>query len=216
MRSIKGLLFDLDGTLAYTIGDLLTSMNDMLAQNGLPLLDEAGILRNINCGALAFVRQSLPAAYRGDETFVAARYAEYDAAYSRHFEETTHLYPGIASAVSELRQQGMHLGVLSNKQHTHTVRLCEKLFPPHTFDIVMGHLDLPHKPDPTAALAMASRFGLCADEIAFVGDSDVDMKTARNAGMYAVGVSWGYRDRTCLRDAGADCIIDSPTQLLSL
>lgn len=216
MQQIKGFIFDLDGTLAYTIGDLRTAMNDMLAQNGLPQLDEAGILRNINRGALEFVRQSLPAQYRGDEAFVLSRYAEYDAAYSRHFEETTCLYDGIAEALSKLRRAGKRLGVLSNKQHSHTAILCEKLLPAGTFDVVMGHLDLPHKPDPTAALAIAERFGLPAEEIAFVGDSDVDMKTAHNAGMYPVGVSWGYRDRACLADAGAALIVDDPAQIVTL
>ncbi len=204
---MKGIIFDLDGTLAYTMDDLAAGMNAMLRQNGLPECSVAQLLANINHGAREFVRLSLPEAYRTDEDFVSARLKEYDRYYGAHFLDTTYAYPGVTEALAELRRMGVKLAVLSNKQHPRTAALCAHLFPAGTFEVVMGHAEYPTKPDPAAALAIAGQFGLEVSEIAFVGDSDVDMDTAHNAGMTAVGVSWGFRSADFLREHGAQYLI---------
>lgn len=213
---MKGFIFDLDGTLAYTMGDLATGMNAMLRLNSLPECSMERLLSNINHGAREFVRLSLPEEYRADEDFVSARLKEYDTLYGSHFLDTTYAYEGVAETLAQLKNAGVPLAVLSNKQHPRTSALCEHLFGNDTFVAVMGHADFPTKPDPTAALYLAEQMGLTPDQIGFVGDSDVDMDTARNAGMTSIGVSWGYRSADFLREHGACRIMERPQGLLEL
>lgn len=216
MHNFKAVIFDLDGTLANTMPDLKTSMNEMLAANGFPLRSETDLLGAINFGAKQFVRLSLPEEYRGDEAFVTARHAEYTLCYDKHYAESTALYPGMAEAVAALKAAGMRMAVLSNKQDGHTKALIAKLFPRGEFDVVLGQTALPTKPDPTSAFYIAGSFDLRPSEIAFVGDSHIDMKTALNAGMYPIGVSWGYRPPDFLVENGAGAIIKTASELIGL
>jgi len=203
-------IFDLDGTLAYTIGDLCAAMNGMLSSFGLRTITEEEALRNINFGARQFVRGCLPEEFRENETMVDLAFAKYAECYSRGYLNTTHLYPGVAEGAAFLKARGARLAVFSNKQDAQTKAICAKLFPGDTFDVVMGHNGaFPHKPSPDGALAIAIAFGCRPEEVAFVGDSDVDMKTALNAGMHPIGVSWGYRPTELLLSCGAERILTS-------
>jgi phosphoglycolate phosphatase len=201
-------IFDLDGTLAYTIGDLCAAMNGMLSYFGWRTITEEEALQNINFGARQFVRGCLPEEYRENETMVDLAFAKYAECYGKGYLNTTHLYPDIAEGVAYLKEKGARLAVFSNKQDAQTKALCQKLFPPATFDVVMGFNGaFPHKPAPDGALAIAIAFGCRPEEVAFVGDSDVDMKTAQNAGMHPIGVSWGYRSKELLLSCGAEKIL---------
>ena len=106
--------------------------------------------------------------------------------------------------------------MLSNKQHSHCAAIIDKLFPAGTFDVVLGQTELPHKPDPTSAFVISGRLDLRPSEIVFVGDSHIDMLTATAAGMYPVGVSWGYRKPSVLLENGARMIIEKPEELYGL
>lgn len=216
MQNIKGFIFDLDGTAANTLGDLKTAMNEMLAANGLPQRDDNDILTAINYGSMKFVELSLPEQYRNDEEFVTLRHREYTACYDRHYADTTCLYPGVAETVYKLKSLGYKLAILSNKQHSHSVDITNKLFNRDTFDIVLGQTELPQKPDPTAAFVIAGRLDLRPSEFIYVGDSHIDMITATRAGMCPVGVSWGYRPPPVLLEHGAKIIIEKPEELFGL
>ncbi len=210
-------IFDLDGTLAYTIGDLCSAMNGMLSHFGWRTITEEEALRNINFGARQFVRGCLPEEYRENETMVDLAFAKYAECYSQGYLKTTHLYPYIAKGIAYLKEKGAHLAVFSNKQDAQTKAICAKLFPEGTFDIVMGYNGaFPHKPTPDGALAIAIAFGCRPEEVAFVGDSDVDMKTAQNAGMHPIGVSWGYRPEELLLSCGAEAILSSLEDIKNL
>jgi len=106
--------------------------------------------------------------------------------------------------------------VLSNKQDKYTKGLIEQLLPPDTMAVVMGQTALPTKPDPTVSCLIAQNLGLEPQECAMIGDSEVDIQTAQNAGMLAIGCSWGYRGREALIDAGADIVVDEVRELLAL
>ena len=208
--SYRYFIFDLDGTLAYTIGDLCAAMNEMLSHFGWPAITEEEALRNINFGARQFVRGCMPEEYRENETMVDLAFAQYVASYAQGYLKTTHLYPNVAEAVAYLKANGARLAVFSNKQDAQTKAICAKLFPEGTFDLALGFNGaFPHKPAPDGALAIAIAFGCRPEEVAFVGDSDVDMQTAKNAGMHPIGVNWGYRPKELLLACGAETILST-------
>ena len=216
-KKFKGAIFDLDGTIAYTLEDLKTAMNLMLTDFGYPLQDLAGILAAINCGAHEFVRGCLPEEVKNDEAKVDECYKVYSIYYSEHYNDTTHLYDGILETVLEMKKRGMKLAVLSNKGDEHTKAIVYKLFPDGTFDYVFGNRpDFPTKPDPKSALFVTAEIGCTPDEILYIGDSNVDMTTALNAGFFPCGVTWGFRDRQILLDTGAKVLVDKPEEILDL
>lgn len=206
----RHFIFDLDGTLAYTIGDLRSAMNGMLRHFGWREISEEEALQNINFGARQFVRGCMPEAYREDEGMVDRAFAKYSECYAKEYLKTTCLYPGVGEGIAYLKAQGARMAVFSNKQDAQTKAICEKLFPADTFAIVLGNNGVfPHKPSPEGALYVAEVLGVRPEDIVFVGDSDVDMKTAANAGMHPVGVSWGYRPKELLLSLGAETILTS-------
>ena len=214
-ENIKLVIFDLDGTLADTMGDLVVSMNIMLSHYGFPHRTRDDLLRFINGGAMNFVRQALPLDKQSDDEFLREAFGIYNEAYSQHYADTTYLYAGMLDTVMGLKSAGMKLAVLSNKQHFQTNAIIDKLAP-NTFDIVMGHADLPHKPDPATVYHIFDTLGVTAEETLFVGDSDVDIRTAINSGTYPIGVAWGYRTPELLIETGAQMIVYNPMEILEL
>lgn len=208
---IKAAVFDFDGTLANTLPDLLTSINEMRAHFGHPPITEEMLLRAVNYSTSEYVRRALP------EDFDAARFDEateaYFAAYAKHYLEKTVPYAGLVEMLTRLRSEGVKLAVMTNKDNDFANRLVAKLFP-SIFDAVWGTVDgIPVKPDPTRAFMIARDFSLSPEDIAFIGDSDVDMLTANNAGMVPVAVSWGYREKDILQQNGAKFIVDDADAL---
>ena len=212
----KGAIFDLDGTLACTLPDLQYSLNTMLRTVGYPELDEAGVLRSVNYTVRKFVRLSLLEEVQSDEAEVDRCLEIYTGIYSEHFCDHTYIYEGLADAIAKMKAAGVRLAVNTNKAHGHASAMIEKLCPPGTFEIIIGAGIFKGKPDPTGAFHIAEKFGLKPEEFCYIGDSNVDMETAGNAGMRAVGVSWGYRDETVLRETGADVIVHSAQDILDL
>ncbi len=211
----KGIIFDLDGTLANTMLDLQSGMNDMLRIKGLPERSLEELIKGINRGAREFVRASLTDDRKNDEEFLDGCYKLYSECYARHCNEQTSLYDTVAEGIALLKKMGIKLAVLSNKQDSFTKAIIEKLFPENTFDMVLGHIDgrFPHKPKPDSTQHIVDKLGLKAEEMLFVGDSNVDMETAQNSGIYPVGVSWGYRPADFLLENGALKIIDDMSEL---
>lgn len=215
--SAKAVLFDLDGTLLDTLQDLATSGNEVLAGRGLPPhpLDAYRIF--IGNGMVNLARDVFPAEMRPEtEEQIATVLDEYRAAYSRNWKNTTVPFPGIAEVLDRLVADRIPIGVVSNKAHDFTLQCVDAFLSDWKWDVLIGAREgHPRKPDPAGALEAAAVLGVAPEDCLFVGDSDVDMMTARNAGMRAIGVSWGFRPVEELNWAGAEVILETPADLLA-
>ncbi len=198
----RGLIFDLDGTLIDSLPGIAASLNHALAQEKLPPHPLEQVRGFIGNGSLELARRALPP----DEPDATSRRIE--TAFKTHYQTSwplgTHPYPGIPGVLKDLAATGFRLAVLSNKPHPFTVEIAARLFPGIPFDPVCGQKDgIPRKPDPAAALAIAASWSLPPAECLFIGDSTVDLETARRAGLPFLAVSWGYHDASALLAAGA-------------
>lgn len=217
MNDYKAVIFDLDGTLADTLDDLQVAMNKMLVSYGWPERSRDELLSFINQGARRFVAQSMPEGSYDDESddSVTEALRIYSEKYAEAYCVHTAPYGNIKAELEKLKADGYKLAVLSNKQDAFVKVIVKNLFP-GIFEIAAGQSDLPTKPDPTAALFIADKLGVSPDKCIFVGDSDVDMKTGVNAGMYSLGVSWGYRSPDVLTAAGAKSLVREPGDLFTV
>lgn len=210
------LIFDLDGTLADTMDDLKAGMNAMLTRLGYKNRTKAELLRFINNGSREFVRRSLPKSVQGEEFIVDSALEVYNEEYAKCYCEKTAPFEGIVEMIAELSKEGFKIGVLSNKQERFVKDIIVKLFGKKAFGCVAGHSSLPPKPNPASALTVAKKLGVKPAKCIFVGDSNVDMKTAINAGMKSIGVSWGYRNVTELKEAGAMYIASDASDIVKI
>lgn len=211
---IQAALFDLDGTLVDSLGDIADAMNWALAAHGLPAHPEDAYRQFVGEGVVKLVERAVPAAHGAPlrEAVLGA----YRDRYAERLLERTRPFPGIPALLEALAQDGLLLGVLSNKPDAPTQRLVAALFPGVPFRAVYGErAGVPRKPDPTAALALAAELGVAPAACAFVGDTPVDMGCARRAGMFALGVSWGFRPEPLLREAGADVVAHAAPEVLA-
>lgn len=216
LKRIKLIILDLDGTIADSIESIRDGVNLAMEKYGFPLRTYEDIRRAIGNGARELIRLSMPPEAAEDAELVGRVFADYHAFYGETYIRCNTCYDGILSAVSTLRERGYTLAVLSNKQDVYVKALVKQLLPEGSASFVAGQTDLPRKPDPTVPRMIAQTLGFAPDETAMVGDSEVDVKTALNAGMLAVGCSWGYRDRALLAETGAEIILDEPRDLTKL
>ncbi len=215
--SYGAVIFDLDGTLIDSLADIAAATNRTMVAHGYPTHPIDAYRNFIGDGARNLIKRALPASVRDDEATVSACLETYSREYAAAWNVRTCLYPGISSLLTKLKQMGLKLAVLSNKPDEFTQSCASQFLADWRFDIVMGASPrFPHKPDPASALQIADAFALPPGRIIYVGDMPVDMSTARNAGMYAVGVAWGMRTRGQLIDAGADIVIDRPDELIAI
>ena len=217
MNKVKAILFDLDGTVADTIDALRHSINLTMNELGYPESTREDVLAHINFGARQLVRLSLPSEIQNDEEKVDMALALYSKKYAEVYMESDTPYDGIPEVFSTLTKRGYRLAVISNKPDAFVPPLIEVLVPKGSCEIARGQRPgAPAKPDPTVPLELCSLLGATGAECALVGDSNVDMLTAKNAGMLAVGVTWGYRPKEVLLEAGADILADHPLDLLKI
>jgi len=213
---IRAALFDLDGTLAYTLEDIAEAMNRVLAERRYPVLPVEEFGKLVSEGLLALITRALPPQGR-DLNTIAACTKEYDAEYARQLGLRARVYPGIQEALEGLAARGIKRAVLSNSQDALVRRLVSRLFPVGTFELVRGAQDnVPPKPDPRGALAIAADLEVRPEEVLYLGDSGVDMQTAAGAAMFPVGVLWGYRFREELLAGGAKALVERPQEILDL
>lgn len=212
----KGVIFDLDGTLADTHEDLADALNRTLQHEGLPTHDYAAVKRMVGNGMRQLVVAALPAQRRGDD-FVSACFARFSADYAAHCLVKTHLYDGVETVISALHGGDVKLAICSNKDDQLTQLVVAALLGASRFTAIEGaRPGMPLKPDPACPLLISQRLELLPGEIVYVGDSRIDMLTAAAAGMIAVGVSWGFGARADLIAAGAHTVLDRPLQFLDL
>lgn len=218
LRSIscmkQGLIFDLDGTLVDSLPGISASLNHALEVCGFPGHPPVAVRRFIGNGSWVLAKRAAPAG-SPDEVINAI-----EAAFKIHYDENwihgTQPFAGIPELLSELRARGHRLAVLSNKPHPFTTVIVETVFPGIPFDAVTGQKDgVPHKPDPSGAYGIIKALGLPAEDCVLVGDSTIDLETARNAGIGSIAVSWGYHDRAPLEEAKPDILVDDISGLLA-
>ena len=206
----SALIFDLDGTLVESLPGIAASLNRALALHGLPTHNEAAVRGFIGNGAKMLVTRALSsreAAFHLDSVIRA-----FGEDYAGTWPQGTLPYDGISELLADLRSRKIPLAVLSNKPHSFTVEIVEKLFPPDTFAVILGNREgMAHKPDPTGALEIAEILSTLPENCTLIGDSTMDLDTAKNAGMKSIAVTWGYHDRERL--AAADLIVESVKEL---
>ncbi|MBN1669852.1 MAG: HAD family hydrolase [Kiritimatiellae bacterium] len=213
----EAVLFDLDGTLLDTIGDLAVSMNNVLRGLGFPTHAVEAYKRFVGDGVVNLAKRVLPDAQRSDEELVARCVAAMRVEYAAHWADTTRPYPGVPELLNELTRRHVPKAVLSNKPHESTVRCVAGLLAEWEFDTVLGQQPgVPCKPDPTGAQRVAAQLGIAPARFLYLGDTGTDMRTACAAGMHALGALWGFRTADELRRHGAKRLMTRPTDLLDL
>ncbi len=208
------VIFDFDGTLADTIADIAGAVNRTLESHGFPEHQVEKYRLMVGNGFSALIDAVLPKGQTFDRAFIDAIRRQALEEYERHCLELTHPYPGMSNALFALVANGIQVAILSNKPDHLLQHMAHTLFPGIPFTAVWGNAEgRARKPDPKAALDLCALSGTSPMETAFVGDSGVDMQTARAAAMVPVGVLYGYRSREELVAAGAAILVEAPSDL---
>lgn len=212
---IKFCIFDLDGTLFNTLTTITHYVNLILTRHGIPTISEVECCSFIGHGAKYLIRRALASRGILDNELAYQLLDEYNAEYNANTLYLTEPYEGIPELIRSLREEGFLLGVLSNKPDYTTRSIVGAFFEGLFDDVRGGREGVALKPSPEALLAMARDRGVGMDEIAYVGDTPVDIETGRAAGVgVTVGVAWGFRTRAELIEAGAELIVETPVELL--
>lgn len=215
MTDYRLYVFDLDGTLLNTLGDLAASVNHALQWAGMPGRTVEEVRMMVGNGVEILIRRAV--ADGSSEEQVQEVLGEFRRYYVLHGEDTTQPYPGIMELLAELRRRGRGVAVVSNKFDKATKALCARFFP-GLVDVAIGEneaVGIRKKPAPDSVQAIMAQAGCSPQECVYIGDSDVDIDTARNAGIDCVSVLWGFRDEAFLLGHGAQRIIATPGELLA-
>ena len=215
---LRAIMFDLDGTLLNSLEDIAAAANYALAKSGYPEQPLAAFYHFVGNGVHKLMEAAVPPEVLKEKPLqiemLVALMQEY---YDKNLYSKTKPYPGILEAVTALHRTGIPLAVLSNKMHEATVAIIAHFFPGKPFQYVAGaQKGIALKPDPALALRIAADMGVEPGQIAYVGDSDVDMHLAKNAGMWGIGAAWGFRGKQELMHAGAKRCLDEPKDILNL
>jgi phosphoglycolate phosphatase len=212
----EAVIFDLDGTLLDTLQDIADSANFALRQLGFPLHSTEEYKYFIGDGIETAVRRILPESNRDARTI--ARCLELNRVeYRRCWKIHTRPYAGITDMLSELQERKIPMAILSNKPHEFTCEIVAAILGAFDFEVVLGARDgVAVKPDPATAIEIAHKMRIPPGQFLYVGDSGTDMETANAAGMYAVGVLWGFRAADELRRSGAKLLVAEPAEIIAL
>ena len=209
----QAILFDMDGTLLDTLTDMQAAVNHILEKYGCPTRTLEEVRRFVGNGAGPLIHRALPQGVDPDRE--AEILADYRAFYQAHNCVETRPYDGIGPLLERLRREGVRTAVVSNKPDQTTRTLAARFFP--ELDGAMGQREgIAPKPAPDMVRAALARLHAAPEETLYVGDSEVDVDTARNAGLDMIGVAWGFRGRAALEAAGAPLVADTPEQLLDM
>lgn len=221
MKPIKLLIFDLDGTLADTIDGITEGLNRVMAAEGYPTHTRESVLKFVNFGVRQYIEEAVPAEVKDDTDTVTRLMGEYNKNYANTYTMTVP-FEGITDLLYSLKDRCL-LAMNSNKQDEFVKVLGRQLFPEGLFVAAEGFRDdRPAKPDPGMAYAImeiaSEKLGeaLTPDQCVYIGDSDIDFYTARNAEMRCVSVSWGYRPYEFLRALGDQPVAKTPAELMEI
>jgi len=212
----KAIIFDLDGTLLDTLEDLAYSLNRVLQDKGLPTHPTEAFRYFVGNGAAMLVSRALPPEYRNDE-LTADCLETFLSEYNHSWNMKTRLYNGVPELLDALTAKQTKMAVLTNKPH-HFAKLCvQEFLSGWEFAMILGQRDdVPMKPDPAGPREIARCLDIPSQEFLYLGDTDIDMRTAVDANMFPVGVTWGFRSEKELLESGAVKVIGHPTELLEL
>lgn len=212
----EAVLFDLDGTLIDTVDDIGDAVNRVLSNRRFPTHSSSAYRKFVGDGAKMLIERALPEEHRNNET-IDACLKEYIEDYSRNYNVKSKLYYSIPHLLDTLKTKGLKLAILSNKPDDISKNCVKTFLSTWDFDIVLGQRDsVPRKPNPQGALEIAKRLSIPPSHFLYLGDTAIDMKTAVSAGMYPVGVLWGFRPLKELLENGARAVIEEPIEVLDI
>lgn len=214
-KQYKGVVFDLDGTLLNTLGTYTHIMNELLKENNFPVHSEETYGSFIGNGAKNFITKSLPAEAR-NEAFIEKLLHEFHTQYEVTYNQHSKVYNGIMEVLLALQNEGIQLTLLSNKLHHLTQKCAIHFFPDIQFKYVIGQSVKHKKPDPSGVIELSKRLEIPLENLVFVGDTEVDINTAKNVGVNSIAVTWGYRTKEVLTVLKPNFIVDSPKDLIRL
>ncbi len=209
-------IFDLDGTLIDTLNSLLMSVNKMMDRLSLNHISKTQCREYIGNGAKVLVEKSLRAVLpKLDDKLLNEAFKIYQEEFSKYCNYKVEAYDGIKELLNELKKRGHTLAVLSNKPHVQAVETTQNIFGSDIFDLIQGEIyGNPRKPDPKAMYSLASKLNIILEDCIFIGDTEVDIQTGKNVGVYTIGVTWGFRDIDVLKKENADIIVNSAFEIL--
>lgn len=211
---IKACIFDLDGTLTDTLASLVYSVNATLEEMELPAITDEQCQAFLGNGARRLLEDSLDAAGDKGHTRIEEAVEIYKRIFDANCTYQVRPYEGIMKLLRELRARDIKTAVLSNKPHGQTVKVVSEVIGEEWIDWAQGQQEhIARKPDPEAVYTILERFGVKKEEAIYIGDSEVDIKTGHNAGLTTIGVTWGFRSRRELLEAGALNLIDKAEEL---
>lgn len=207
----KLVIFDLDGTVLNTLEDLANAVNRALEMHNYPTHSIEDVRRFVGNGVAKLIRRAVPAGATEDDC--ASVLADFKASYRQHINDCTKPYPGVPELLRDLRAAGIKVGINSNKFDAALQSLCHIHFE-GLYDYAVGESEItPKKPDPTAARRIMDAMGVTPEETIYIGDSDVDLHTGRNAGTDVAWVSWGFRKRSEMQGLDIPAAFDAPEAL---
>ena len=216
MITYQTYIFDLDGTLLDTLGDLAASVNYALRTHSMPEHTVDDVRRFVGNGVRKLMERAVPEG--ADNPLFEDAFATFRQHYMEHSLDTTRPYDGIPETLAALKARGCHLAVVSNKMMAATQALCRHFFP-DTIEVAIGEHEaegIRKKPAPDTVIAALKALGVGKEDAVYVGDSDVDIQTARNSGIPCISVLWGFRDKDFLKQHGAETFLSTPSDLLNL
>lgn len=205
-------IFDLDGTLLSTLGDLAASCNYALRTNGMPERTVDEVRRFVGNGVKKLMERAIPGGLDNDK--FDKTYADFRQHYMQHNLDTTKPYDGVMEMLEELRKRGKKVAVVSNKFYAATQELCRHFFGDLVPVAIGEREDIRKKPAPDTVLEAMRQLGVTAERAVYIGDSDVDIDTACNSGMPCISVLWGFRDKEFLLEHGATTLVSTPEEIL--
>ena len=207
---IRAVIFDLDGTLLDTTEEIHYIFNQLLLINDLPTRSQQFYKDTIGKGIDHLLKRCLPEKFDGD---YGSMLEQAKKLYSINLNKKARVFEGVPDILDQLSEKNMRMGIITNKMHHLALRCVDRFFDKYELKTIGAEYLYPRKPDPDSALSLAQEFGHSSSEVLFIGDSSVDMVTAKNAGMLSAGVLWGNGTCAELEDSGADMVFESPRDL---
>ena len=206
-------IFDLDGTLLDTLDDLTDSMNYMLGKHNFPLRTRDEVRNFVGNGVRKLVERAVPPEYKADDEFIDKFYNDFSLYYNSHSDVKTSPYPGTIDMLDKLLENGFDIAIVSNKIDSAVKSLSSKFFGGRIRSAIGEKPSIRHKPEPDMVFMAMEEMGANKMDSIYIGDSEVDIETARNAGIPCVSVLWGFKDRKFLEESGATMLVHSMEEL---